>query len=181
MSIYAESARLRLRPLADGDAPLLLDLDSDPQVMRHLSDGKASTPEEVQAALGRIKASLARSQGRFGVFAAHLKSGGDFIGWFLLRPDAKAPENEREVELGYRLKRAYWGQGYASEMSLVLLEKAWSLGVEEVFATTMLANLGSQNVMKKIGMTFERHFTEERFPGEDKRAVRYALTAPGLS
>ena len=43
------------------------------------------------------------------------RASGDFLGWVHLRPEAEAPDDERE--LGYRLRRSAWGRGYAVEAS----------------------------------------------------------------
>jgi RimJ/RimL family protein N-acetyltransferase len=59
-----------------------------------------------------------------------------------------------EVELGYRLRQEAWGKGYAGEGSRALLGKAFSeLDVRMVWGATMFANLPSQKVMEKVGMT----------------------------
>ncbi|MEW2260641.1 GNAT family N-acetyltransferase [Streptomyces sp. NPDC047869] len=77
------------------------------------------------------------------MFAAHEKDGGAFIGWFCLRPESQGPLDE--VELGYRLRQAAWGKGYATEGSRALLGKAFTeLGVRMVWAETMAVNHGSR-------------------------------------
>ncbi len=99
------------------------------------------------------------------------------MGWFLYRPDKKDPENLREIELGYRLKQKFWRQGFASEGSEFFLKRGFEEDrLKAIFATTMLANVGSQAVMKKIGMRHVADYLEEDFPGTDKRAVRYRIT-----
>jgi len=90
--------------------------------------------------------------GNLGLFAAHEKDSGAFIGWFSLRPEPEGPLDE--VELGYRLRQAAWGNGYATEGSRALLGKAFTeLGVRLVWAATMSVNHGSRNVMEKLGIT----------------------------
>jgi len=80
------------------------------------------------------------------------------------------------VELGYRLKRKFWGHGFATEGSIELINKAFNeLGALEIFATTSKFNLASQNVMKKVGLKFENEYHEDLFPGLDKRAVRFSM------
>lgn len=48
MTTYLESERLTLRPFAATDADLLIELDSDPAVMRYLTGGAPTPPEEVR-------------------------------------------------------------------------------------------------------------------------------------
>jgi len=95
------------------------------------------------------------------------------VGWFHFRPTRDAPH---DIELGYRLRRDAWGQGYATEGSRALLHKGFAeLDLPRVVARTMLANVASQNVMRKLGMRHARDFIEDRFPGADQRAVEYTI------
>ncbi|ATL25237.1 GNAT family N-acetyltransferase [Streptomyces formicae] len=153
METYLETERLALRRFTADDADLLIELDSDPAVMRYLSGGEPTAPEIIRELhLPRILAGYEKWGGDLGLFAAHERTGGTFIGWFLLRPEAEGPLDE--VELGYRLRRAAWGKGYATEGSRALLGKAFSeLGVRVVWAETMSVNHGSRTVMEKLGMT----------------------------
>ena len=59
-------------------------------------------------------------QGGAGRWAAIGKSTGEFLGWFALDPG----EGEGEVELGYRLRHAAWGKGFATEGSRALVRMA---------------------------------------------------------
>ncbi|WP_194895516.1 GNAT family N-acetyltransferase [Catenulispora pinisilvae] len=176
---YLETERLFLRRFTADDAELLIELDSDPAVMRYLTGGKPTPPEEVrERVLPRILAGLEKWDYKLGLFAAHEKPGGAFIGWFILRPKAEGPLDE--VELGYRLRRAAWGKGYATEGSQALLRKAFTeLGVRLVWADTMFVNRGSRNVMEKLGMTHVDTFFPELEPieGSEHGEVRYELTA----
>lgn len=68
------------------------------------------------------------------------------VGWFGLRPLTSSP---LEVELGYRLSPEFWRRGLATEAATALVEYAFdSAGVQRVFATTMVANVGSWKVME---------------------------------
>ena len=154
MLTYLESERLLLRRFTSDDADLLVELDSDPAVMRHLTGGVPTAPEVIREQyLPRILAVYERWDGNFGLFAAHERDGGAFIGWFILRPEPDGGPDE--VELGYRLRQAAWGKGYASEGSRALLTKAFTeLDVRVVWAATMLLNRASRRVMEKVGLTF---------------------------
>jgi RimJ/RimL family protein N-acetyltransferase len=177
MYIYAQSERLYLREFIPTDAGLLFDLDSDPEVMRFLSDGKTTPIEQIQNDMPRILNYAQKHDHKLGIWVAHLNSSDEFIGWFLLRPDKKRPDDLKNIELGYRLKQKFWRQGFATEMSQVLLRKAFDLpATEAVFARTHLLNVGSWSVMKKLGMTFKHEYLEDDFIGADKRAVLYEIT-----
>ena len=173
---YLETPRIRLEDFTPADAHLLKDLDSDPEVMLYLNGGRPSTDEEVDSALLRILSLKDKYEGRFGLWKAFEKESNAFVGWFLFRPDKKDPDNLKSIELGYRLKKEFWNKGFATEVSRMLVNKGFSeLGVEEVWARTLLANIKSQNVMKKIGLMFDYQFEEVEFEGVDKRGVRYSV------
>ncbi|MFF5338340.1 GNAT family N-acetyltransferase [Streptomyces sp. NPDC013181] len=167
MTTYLASERLILRPFAAAEADLLIELDSDPEVMRYLSGGAPTPPEEVRdLAIPSILAGYERWNHELGLFAAYEKDSGAFVGWFCLRPLRGGPREE--AELGYRLRRAAWGRGYATEVSRALLAKGFAeLGLRMVWAETMTVNRPSRNVMEKLGMTL----TESIPVPEDMRAV----------
>ena len=154
MSDYLESDRLVLRQFTSQDADQLIELDSDPAVMRFLTGGEPSMPDDVvrDEVIPSLLAAYDRWNGRFGLFAAYEKETGAFIGWFCLRPERSGPLDQ--VELGYRLRRAAWGKGYATEGSTALVDKGFSeLGVSTVWGETMALNVSSQRVMEKVGMS----------------------------
>ena len=177
---YLETERLALRRFTADDADLLIELDSDAAVMRYLTGGTPTPPERVRERhLPNIIAGYEKWHGDLGLFAAHEKDGGAFIGWFCLRPEPQGPLDE--VELGYRLRQAAWGRGYATEVSRALLTKAFTaLGVRMVWAETMAVNQGSRNIMEKLGMRFTGTLPTppdmERVEGSEHGGVRYEIT-----
>ncbi|NDZ77913.1 GNAT family N-acetyltransferase [Streptomyces sp. SID10853] len=180
MDTYLETERLALRHFTADDADLLIELDSDPAVMRYLTGGEPTPPEVVRESyLPNIIAGYEKWHGRLGLFAAQEKDGGAFIGWFILRPEREGPLDE--VELGYRLRRAAWGKGYATEGSRALLGKAFTeLGVRMVWAETMSVNHGSRNIMEKLRMTHADTIPTppdmEMVEGAQHGGVRYEIT-----
>lgn len=167
MQIYLETERLFLRYFTPADADNLYELDSDPEVMRYLTGGKP-TPRDVieRDILPTFLASYQLHAG-LGVWAAIEKASGQFVGWFSMR--AKDVANPYTVELGYRLRRASWGQGYATEGVRALIHQAFTkLGVQRVTATTYQDNLASRRVMEKAGLKFVRAF---RLTLEDLQAM----------
>jgi RimJ/RimL family protein N-acetyltransferase len=176
---YLETERLVLRRFTADDADLLIELDSDPAVMRYLTGGEATAPEVVRERdLPSVLAGYEKWGGRFGLFAAQERDGGVFIGWFILRPEPGGPLNE--VELGYRLRQAAWGKGYATEGSRALLEKAFTeLAVRLVWAATMSVNEASWKVMEKLGMTLSDTLATpadmQMIEGSEHGGVRYEI------
>jgi RimJ/RimL family protein N-acetyltransferase len=181
MSDYLESERLALRRFTAQDADLLIELDSDPAVMRFLTGGEPSmSDDDVRDQLiPGLLAAYDRWGGRFGLFAAHEKETGDFVGWFCLRPERNGPLDE--VELGYRLRRDAWGKGYATEGSIALVDKGFAeLDVNVVWGETMALNLSSQRVMEKVGMSVvsEVPTPEDMMgvEGAERGGFRYEIT-----
>ena len=114
----------------------------------------------------------------YGFWAAIDKATGRFLGWFHLRPGEGAGPDE--PELGYRLRRDVWGQGFATEGSRALIDKAFAgLGAERVYAETMAVHTASRRVMEKSGLRHVRTFESEwpvRIPGDEEGDVEYAIT-----
>src|SRR4051812_31411244 len=183
-----ETERLVLRRLTATDVNNLVELDSDPAVMRFLTGGKPTPRDVIQnTILPRFLSYYERYEG-YGTWAAIEKSSGAFLGWFSLKPSEGGDPND--VELGYRLRMAAWGKGYGTEGARALIHKGFTaLGARRVFATTYQDNLASRRVMEKAGLTLVRRFrltladlaaegtfdaaAEEVWDGDD---VEYALS-----
>src|SRR5882724_13556500 len=175
--LLLQTSRLRLREFTLQDADYLVDLDSDPEVMRHISFGAATSRAVIATKILPSWIEYYRREQRVGFWAAEVC--GDFIGWFHLRPDRFTPG---EQELGYRLHRRVWGQGYATEGALALIAHGFRVSkFEKITARTLIANLASQRVMQKCGLAVEEHFvySERLLRGgteEQRRAVKYSAT-----
>lgn len=173
-----ETERMLLRWFNESDVDNLVELDSDPEVMRYITGGKP-TPRAhiVEEVLPAFLAYSQRSDG-FGFWAAIDKAGGEFLGWFHLRP---VPVHSGDgPELGYRLRRSAWGKGYATEGARALIDKAFrDLGASRVYAETMAVHTASRRVMEKAGMRLVRTFHQEwpyRIEGDEHGDVEYAVT-----
>ncbi len=178
MQVFLETERLRLRPFTPDDVEHLLELDGDPEVMRYINGGRPTSREDVEnVILPRILSFYDRFDS-YGYWAAEEKSTGEFVGWFALHPNDDGPTGE--LELGYRLRRAAWGKGYATEGSRALVDKAFrELGAERVRAETMTVNTASRRVMEKAGLRYARTFHlewPEEIEGTAEGDVEYALT-----
>jgi RimJ/RimL family protein N-acetyltransferase len=178
VDVFLETERLILRRFTREDADLLFDLYNDPAVMRYLNGGAPADRNEITALdLPAFLGYYPRFAG-YGFWAALDRESGSFLGWFHFRPRPDDPLDE--PELGYRLHRAAWGRGYATEGSRALLAKGFTdLGASRVTAATLTANLGSRRVLEKIGLRYLRttpadeHDTAE---GAEHGVREYAIT-----
>lgn len=177
VQVFLETERLVLRWFTMADADDLFDLDGDPEVMHFITGGRTTPREEIENEVLPAFLSYYEQGDRYGFWAAIEKSTGEFLGWFHFRP----PEGGAldEAELGYRLKRSAWGQGYATEGSRALIHKGFTeLGVRRVFAETMVVNAASRRVMEKAGLQYVRTFHQPwPYPieGSEHGDVEYAL------
>lgn len=159
--IQLETSRLRLRPWRDEDFAPFAALNADAQVMAHFPATLDRAESDVLAARCQ---SLIEAQG-WGFWATEIKASGDFIGFVgLHRPIAELPFSPC-VEIGWRLARPFWGQGYASEAARAALSFAFNdLALAEVVAFTSLENRRSQAVMERLGMRRAENFEHPALP-----------------
>lgn len=150
--------RLRLEPLdARRHSEDLVELDSDPEVLRFIF-GRALSREEVLRDWMPKRTSAEADARGLGYWAGHEQE--RFAGWWCLGSDPAAPET---AELGYRLCRAAWGRGLATEGARALLDHAFTTaGLTKVWAETMAVNTGSRAVMTKLGMRHARTEVRDR-------------------
>jgi RimJ/RimL family protein N-acetyltransferase len=148
--IHIETERLRLRDWTDADAVPFAEMNADPRVMEFFA--KPLSRAESDAVMQNNRARL--SEDGYGKYATVEKASGRFIGYVGLAPvDFPAPFAPA-VEIGWRLARETWGQGFASEAATAVRDHAFStLGFEELVSFTTEWNQPSRRVMEKIGMT----------------------------
>jgi RimJ/RimL family protein N-acetyltransferase len=175
--VFCETDRLVLRRFTANDVEILVELDSDPEVTHFVTGGVPTAREEVET---DILPAFLRYYDRYdgyGFWAAIDKDTGEFIGWFHLRPAPGHPEDE--PELGYRLRRSAWGNGYAAEGSRALVDAAFrQYGAARVVAETMAVHTASRRVMEKCGMSLRREFHQDwpfPIPGDEHGDVEYAI------
>lgn len=143
--------RLLLRPLTEDDAASLFILDSDPEVMRYLGNRTVQSIDEVHTYLQNILQQYKDNGiGRWAVIDLDSK---ELMGWAgikFIREESNGFTNF--YDLGYRLRPAYWGKGYATEATQAWINFAKDhLETKKLYASAHIENLGSQNVLKKCG------------------------------
>lgn len=143
--------RLVLAPWTEQDLAPFAALNADPDVMRYFP--KTLTAEESDALVGRLQGMWAEHG--YGLAAVRRREDDAFIGMVgiqkVLNPGFPfAPT----VEVGWRLAKAFWRQGYAREAAQAALAHGFDvLGLTEIVAFTAVSNLPSQAVMTSLGMT----------------------------
>ena len=179
--IVLETARLRLRRFTPADLDRLVELDSDPQVMRYITFGVPASRERYEQDILPYWFEFYESMPLLGFWAAEMRDDGAFVGWFHLRPDRF---DDGEQELGYRLRRPAWGLGLATEGGRAVIAHGFEkVGAAKISARTLAANFGSRRVMQKCGLCFERDFVYPQDvsagrPEAECAAVKYSITRP---
>jgi ribosomal-protein-alanine N-acetyltransferase len=150
------SARLRLRPFAEGDADALFALQSSPRVLRYWDAPPWS--ERAQARHFLAVCAQMEREGTGARLAIERGADGAFLGWcgFKHNPDF------RSAKMGYCLDEAAWGHGVATEAAGALLEWAFAtLDLHRVQAETDTRNAASARVLEKIGFVREGTLRED--------------------
>jgi RimJ/RimL family protein N-acetyltransferase len=168
------TARLRLEPVVAEHLELMVELNSDPEVMRFII-GRAAGREEVLAEWAERRGPRTDAGRGLGYWAGFADA--EFVGWWGLA----ATDEAGVANLGYRLRRAAWGEGYATEGAGALLAHGFGiLSLHRVCASTMAVNTGSRTVLEKLGMTHTETCVGEwrdPLPGWELGEVVYEITA----
>ncbi len=147
MNTQLATRRLLLRRWRPDDRPAFRQMNADPEVMAML--GPPLAPAQSDALLDHIEAQFVEHG--FGLWC--VDRAGECIGFTGL----SIPGFRAGLEIGWRLRSAWWGQGYASEASRAVLACAFAdppagLGLAEVLSFTATTNERSQRVMRAIGL-----------------------------
>lgn len=168
------TTRLTLAPVTDEHLPLLVELNSDPEVMRFLL-GRAATPEETYAEWAARRGPRSDEERGLGYWVGFER--GTFVGWWSC--SAYAADASR-AGLGYRLRGEAWGRGLATEGCRAMVAHAFTItGIDRVVAGTMAVNTRSRRVMERLGMVHVRTWHEEfedPLPGTEHGEVGYELS-----
>jgi ribosomal-protein-alanine N-acetyltransferase len=120
-----------------------------------------------------------RDEHGFGYWAVELPGEASLIGAIGLSRVRSLP-CAPATEIGWRLAPAYWGRGYATEAARAALEDGlFRLGVDEIVAFTVPANVRSRRVMERLGMARDpaNDFDHPRLPPghPQRRHVLYRI------
>ena len=147
--IELETERLRLRQWRESDCEPFAALNADPEVMRFFPAPMSRAASDARA--DAIQSGIA-SRG-WGLWALELIDSGRFIGFAGLSVPRFVLPFSPCVEIGWRLARAHWGNGYAAEAARGALRTGFrELALPEIVSFTAIGNLRSRAVMERIGM-----------------------------
>jgi RimJ/RimL family protein N-acetyltransferase len=170
--------RLLLREWRDADRDDWAAMNADPAVMEFFP----STLDRPQAdaVFDRISTALA-SRG-WGLWA--VEHDGRFLGFAGLSPVGFEAHFTPATEIGWRLRRDAWGQGFATEAARAVVAFAFDdLGIRELVSFTSVGNERSRAVMRRLGMTHDPRddFDHPKLATDSplRRHVLYRLSARG--
>jgi RimJ/RimL family protein N-acetyltransferase len=174
----AETERLRLREWDDEDETRFYEVMNKPEVMRHL--GGVQLPDQWRAAYQRVRG----FQTEFGhtFWVIENKSEGEILGFCGIKRvnSPGAGDLTGQHEIGWRLREEAWGQGIAKEAAIASLDLAFGrFDAPHVIALTVPANLPSQGLMGRLGMTrrADMDFVDTRFGPEMNPSLVWRIDA----
>jgi RimJ/RimL family protein N-acetyltransferase len=143
-----QTERLDLRRLSEDDIEPWADFVGDPETTRLLH-----TPEPVQdreRALAGLRRWVELAEGPIGMYSLAVRDSGETVGFVGLVP--RDHPWGQELELGWLIRRQFWGNGYATEAARALKP----LVSGRLVSMIRVENEASENVARKLGMTVER-------------------------
>lgn len=146
MYTIIETPRLIIREFAPDEEHLLIDMNHDERIARHVTP---RTHEEITLLFQQILAGYS-TLSRFGRWAITHKASGEFAGTCMLMA---AREGLTGTEIGYNLHYNYWGRGLATEAVNALVTYGFDMGLTEICAITDTENKASQRVLQKTGFS----------------------------
>jgi len=173
------TARLTLRRWRPSDREPFARMNADPEVMRYMV--RPLTNEESDAFIDRAERHF--DDHGFGLWAVEVSTQGSFIGYVGLSIPRFEAHFMPAVEVGWRLDRPHWGNGYATEAARAAMTDGFErIGLKEIVSFTVPVNLRSIAVMERLGMTrnpvddFDNPNVPRGHPY--RRHVLYRLAAP---
>jgi RimJ/RimL family protein N-acetyltransferase len=143
-----ETSGLHLRRWRPGDVEPFHAMGQDPEVMAHL--GPLMSRADAEATVERQNAVADEYGSCF--WAVERRADGTFLGFCGIKPGPAGTPIADLPEIGWRLARHAWGQGYAREAAAACLADAWGRGEPRVYAITTPGNERSWGLMIRLGM-----------------------------
>ena len=159
-----ETDRLLLRGWTESDSEAFFEINADPSVMEYFPSvySRERSDEMMQLCNAEIE------QYGYSFWAVERKDTETLIGFVGLHNFDASLEFCPCVEIGWRLARLQWGNGFATEAASACLKFGFTkCNLDAIYSFATLANIRSRAVMKRIGMEDTRsHFYHPRVPAE---------------
>jgi [ribosomal protein S5]-alanine N-acetyltransferase len=158
MQIFIETDRLLLREIAPSDYQAMFELDADPEVHKFLGNNLIENIEQAKQAIAFIRKQYVENG--IGRWAMVTKEKNIFIGWAVLKLiTTEINHHTNYYDLGYRLIRKFWGNGYATEAARASIAYGFNkLKLNEIYGMAVTENINSRHVLEKAGMRYIEQF-----------------------
>jgi ribosomal-protein-alanine N-acetyltransferase len=157
MKMRVETKRLILREIEASDVQGIYELDSDSEVHKYLGNKPITSMKEAENTISYIRNQYKKyGIGRWAVID---KDTNEFIGWSGLKYEEYVRTDMNYYDLGYRIKKKFWGKGIATETSKAALNYGFQIiNLENIFAGAHIQNFASNRVLQKVGLKFIETF-----------------------
>ena len=156
-----ETSRLLLRHWQPADLKPFMLMNADLDVMRFFPEPYSQ--QQSKTLFDRIGQAL-KEEG-YGLYAVEEKMSGQFMGYIGFHRADFAADFCPCIEIAWRLDKAFWNKGYATEGARACLHHGFNhLGFTKINSFTAALNLPSKRIMQKIGMQFTCCFEHPGVP-----------------
>ncbi|MEM7725968.1 MAG: GNAT family N-acetyltransferase [Cyanobacteria bacterium P01_A01_bin.45] len=164
-----ETERLILRSFREEDLNPYAQMSADEEVMRYIGNGKTLSRAESWRSIAVIIGHWYLRG--YGLWAVEERESGEMIG----RIGCWKPEGWIDFEVGWTLRRSFWGKGYATEGGFASIKYAFEeLGKKKVISLIRPNNFASIRVAEKLGEKFEGYVEVL-----GNQALMYGITTQG--
>ncbi|MFE6038688.1 GNAT family N-acetyltransferase [Streptomyces sp. NPDC056452] len=171
--VTLKTSRLLLRRWRAQDVAPLATVNADPDVMRWIGDGSVRDEQQTRSGVEAMEREW-EVEG-FGLFAVEIRSTRELAGFTGLSVPDFLPEVLPAVEVGWRLGRAHWGQGLATEAAAAAVRFGFEdCALKRIISIAQVGNDASERVMAKLGM---QPFHETVDPTCRRRVRVFELTS----
>ncbi len=154
-----QTKRLILRDLQLSDCENMMQLASDPEVVKYMDYIQFKTKEDAEKWIHEHIVDNNLDPRPSYSFAIVLPENNEFIGWIGI---GEASDTTGDLDFGYAIAKKHWGKGYTTEVLSEVIKIGFEkLHAKKIFGQCNVENSASIAVMKKVGMTFETQFEED--------------------
>ena len=152
---YIKTDRLILRSWKMSDRDVFAEMNSNDNVMKYFP--KPLSIEESNGFVDSINSEFEETG--FGLYAVEIKETSEFIGYVGFHRFTFDVPFSPGWEIGWRISDKFWNKGYATEAAMACIKYAHEKKLcSRLYSFTAVPNIASENVMKRIGMTFDGLF-----------------------